>query len=91
MNKQSICPNCRIRINIAPHLQNAEYIRCLNCNQDIQNPLLFNNSGGNYEDKEKLKDDILKNSMYATIGLGFFFPPIWIASVILFFMRILRK
>jgi hypothetical protein len=37
------------------------------------------------------KDQFLKYAMYTTIGLGFLFPPIWIGTIILFLVRILRK
>jgi len=42
-------------------------------------------------DIEYKKDQFLKYVMYASIGIGFFFPPIWIATVILFIYRALRK
>lgn len=37
------------------------------------------------------KDQIIKYTMYTTIGLGIFFPPIWIATILLFFYRAMRK
>jgi hypothetical protein len=48
---------------------------------------------GNYfqDSLEYQKDQFLKYVLYASIGLGFFFPLIWIGTVILFIIRVLRK
>ena len=91
----TICPICGINLSISNKIAKEAYIRCLNCNNDIQNPILFGNRFNNpnnfkLSEIEHQKNEFLKYAMYASIGIGFFFPPIWIGTVILFFIRILR-
>ena len=61
--------------------------------ESFKNYLIKEQENGNLE-KNNLdyqKDQFLKYAMYASIGIGFLFPPIWIGTVILFFVRVLSK
>jgi len=91
----TICPICGINLGVPYELANELVIKCLSCNNDIQNPLVFGSrfhNTKNYKSSESeyLKDQILKNVMYASIGIGFFFPPVWIVTIILFLIRLLK-
>lgn len=99
----TICPICGINLSVPNEIANEAYISCLNCKNDIENPLVFGNKfDKSYNsqfselqfrllEQERLKAEVLKYIMYTTIGIGFFFPPIWIGTVILFFIWLLRK
>jgi len=100
LNKQkvsyTICPICGINLGIPNEISNEAIIKCLNCNNDIQNPLVSGNrfnytNNFNLSEVEHQKDQFLKYAIYTSLGLGIFFPPIWIGTVILFFMRVLRR
>lgn len=91
----TICPICGINLYVPNEIAKEAVIKCLNCKNDIQNPLVFgnrfNNANNSYSSEiEHQKKEFLKYTMYASIGIGFFFPPVWIVTVILFFIRILR-
>lgn len=91
----TICPLCGINLCVPNEIAKEANIKCLNCKNDIQNPLVFGNrfnntNNFNLSEIEHQKNEFLKYALFASIGIGFFFPPIWIGTVILFFIRILR-
>lgn len=102
---QISCPRCK-KVQSFPvvyhHLSN---VNCPFCNHVFKNPLnksqvsnVANNTKHNVNNtldpnvREVIKDDILNNSIKATLLFGLFFPPIWIGSLLLIFGKIfIRK
>ena len=94
-----ICPYCNVNSPVPNQVINETYLECNNCKEIINNP--FSNDQklkttkefpkNAIQEKEHLKDQFLKYVILTSIGLGIFFPPIWIGTAILFIYRVMRK
>lgn len=94
-----VCPYCKVKSPVPNQLINENHLECINCEGVIENPFLGGQNSKTTkefprnlnQEKEHLKDQLLKNAILSSALLGIFFPPLWIGTVILFIYRVMRK
>lgn len=76
-----VCPYCMVKSPVPNQLINEKHLKCINCEGVIENPFLGGQkpkttkefSRNVNQEKEHLKDQILKHAILSSALLGFFF------------------